>query len=165
MSIAPFPHRYIVELEAGIMTSLPRAQIHVGAPPQFGGTDTVWSPEELLVGAVITCLQTTFDAFARRDKLAFSSWRATGTGVLEKGPAGPRFTGIDVHVQLATAPDQEPLARTVLALAERNCIVSHALTCPVRVTAAVNERLAASRVGAYDPAWPHAHAIPWNGLC
>src|SRR5690606_26909578 len=62
MSIAPFPHRYIVELEAGKLASLPRQEILVGAPPQFGGTDTVWSPEELLVGAVITCLQTTFDA-------------------------------------------------------------------------------------------------------
>lgn len=148
MSIAPFPHRYIVELEAGKLASLPRQEILVGAPPQFGGTDTVWSPEELLVGAVITCLQTTFDAFARRDKLQVASWRATGTGILEKGPQGPRFTGIDLHVQLATEPGTEALAETVLRVAERNCIVSHALSCPVRLTATINEHLSEIKIGA-----------------
>ena len=137
MRIAPFPHRYIVKLEGNRLHSLPREMIHVGAPPQFGGSDLVWSPEELLVGAVLACFKTTFDAFARRDALEIGDWSATATGVLEKTAAGPRFAELDLHVTIAVDPTLEDKARTVAAVAERNCIVSHALRCPVYVTVAV----------------------------
>lgn len=133
MSIAPFPHRYVVTLENDRLQALPRAAIPVGAPPQFGGAESVWSPEELLVGAVVTCLKTTFDSFARRESLAVARWKASGTGILAKGSSGPWFTEIMIHVSLETAPGREQEARRVLALAERNCILSKSVTCPVHV--------------------------------
>lgn len=132
MSVAPFPHRYIVTLEHDRLHALPRAGIPVGAPPQFGGSEAVWSPEELLVGAVVTCLKTTFDAFARREALPVTSWKASGTGILAKGSSGPWFTEITIHVSLETT-GREQDARRVLALAERNCTVSKTVTCPVHV--------------------------------
>lgn len=133
MSVAPFPHRYIVTLEHDRIHALPRIAIPVGAPPQFGGSESVWSPEELLVGAVVTCLKTTFDAFARRDSLPVTSWRASGTGVLAKGSSGPWFTEIVIHVSLETEAGHEQDARRVLAVAERNCILSKSVTFPVHV--------------------------------
>lgn len=133
MSIAPFPHRYVVKLEHERVHALPRDPITVGAPPQFGGTDEVWSPEELLVAAVVTCLKTTFDAYARRDSLEVTRWTASGTGLLDKGATGPWFKEITIHVSFATKPGQEENARRTLAVAERNCILSKSVTCPVRV--------------------------------
>ncbi|MGH9884278.1 MAG: hypothetical protein ACREBE_02040, partial [bacterium] len=94
MAIMPFPHRYSVDLSDDRLTAEPRLPIAVGAPPQFGGTDKVWSPEELLVGAVLLCVKTTFDAFARKAELAIHSWMGKGTGVLDKGPAGAIFSSI-----------------------------------------------------------------------
>lgn len=143
MSIAPFPHRYIVELEGDQLRSLPREEIRIGAPPQFGGTDDVWSPEELLVGSAITCLKTTFDAYARRDGLAFRDWTASGTGVLVKGASGPRFDEISIHVAFSVDDGDEDKAHRVLSTAERSCIISRALTCPVRVELALRQRSAA----------------------
>lgn len=143
MSIAPFPHRYIVELAGDQLRSLPREAIRVGAPPQFGGTDDVWSPEELLVGSAVTCLKTTFDAFARRDGLAFREWTASGTGVLVKGASGPRFDEISIHVTFSVDEGDEDKAHRVLATAERNCIISRALTCPVHVELALRNKSAA----------------------
>jgi organic hydroperoxide reductase OsmC/OhrA len=133
MSIAPFPHRYVVKLEHDRVHALPRDPIHVGSPPQFGGTAEVWSPEELLVAAVVTCLKTTFDAYARRDSLEVTNWTASGTGVLAKGSTGPWFTEITIHVSFATKPGQEEAAHRTLSVAERNCILSKSVTCPVRV--------------------------------
>jgi hypothetical protein len=54
MAIMPFPHRYSVDSSDDRLTAEPRQPIEVGAPPQFGGTNEVWSPEELLVGAVLS---------------------------------------------------------------------------------------------------------------
>lgn len=139
MSIAPFPHRYIVKLDGDELTSLPRDTVQVGAPPQFGGTDTVWSPEELLVGAVVTCIKTTFEAFARRDQLPMPAWSSSATGVLVKGAGGPTFSEIEVHVHLTTAPGIKDQALVVLHSAERNCIITRALNCPVKLTATAEE--------------------------
>jgi organic hydroperoxide reductase OsmC/OhrA len=129
--ISPFPHRYAVRLEDGRLLAPPRAPIALGAPPQFGGSDQVWSPEDLLVGAVLECLWTTFAAYARREGLEVIAWSGAAEGVLDKGPQGPTFTSIDQSVELTVAGDDEERARRILATAEKHCIVANALRVPV----------------------------------
>ena len=132
---APFPHHYTVELKDRRLAAPPRAPIAVGAPPQFGGSDEVWSPEELLVGAVLECLWTTFEAYARHDELEFSGWRGTGSGVLDKGPTGPEFTSITLAVEMTVAAADVERARRVLDTSEKHCIISNALRVGVTVQA------------------------------
>ncbi len=109
-----------------------------GVPPQFGGTDDVWSPEELLVGAVLLCLKTTFDAYARRDKLEVLSWAGSGTGVLEKSATGPVFTAVNLRVELKVPAGDEERGRKLLETAESRCIISNAIKAPVHLEAIVN---------------------------
>jgi organic hydroperoxide reductase OsmC/OhrA len=137
MAISAFPHHYAVSLEAGLLAAEPRPKIPAGAPPQFGGSDQVWSPEELLVGAVLLCLKTTFDAYARRDALVVRSWRGDATGVLEKSPTGPIFTSVDLKVAIAVSPGDEERARKLLDTAEHHCIISNAIKAPVRLEATI----------------------------
>lgn len=136
-AISPFPHRYVVSFADDLLIADPRPRIPGGAPPQFGGSDRVWSPEELLVAAVLLCLKTTFDAYARRDALAVRSWRGTGTGVLEKSPAGPAFSSVELDVELEVGPGDEERARKILDTAERHCILSNAIKAPVHLVATV----------------------------
>jgi organic hydroperoxide reductase OsmC/OhrA len=136
--IAPFPHRYSVTLADRQLSAPPRAPIAAGSPPQFGGSDRVWSPEELLVASALLCLSTTFDAFARRDGLAVHDWRGRGTGVLEKSANGPTFTSVELSVELTVAAGDEERGRRLLQTAEKHCIVSHTLRCPVRVEVAIH---------------------------
>jgi organic hydroperoxide reductase OsmC/OhrA len=134
---APFPHHYRVILEDGLLLAHPRTPIAIGPPPQFGGSDQVWSPEDLLVGAVLQCLWTTFAAYARRDALEVREWRGTAVGVLDKGRGGPTFTSITLTVDIAVAPSGEQQARRLVLAAEENCIVSKALRVPVTVVATI----------------------------
>jgi organic hydroperoxide reductase OsmC/OhrA len=134
---APFPHRYTVHLEDRMLMAPPRALIPAGAPPQFGGSDQVWSPEELLVAAVLECLWTTFEAFARRDGLVVRSYSGAGTGVLDRAAGGPAFTSIDLSVDLMVEAGEEARARALLGSAEKHCIISHALCVPVNLSATV----------------------------
>lgn len=136
-TIAPFPQRYEVALADGLITAAPRAPIAAGAPPQFGGTDKVWSPEELLVASVLECLWTTFDAYARHDGLAVAGWAGRGTGVLEKGKPVPVFSAIALEIELTVAPADEDRARRLLATAEQRCIISNALKVPINLTVTV----------------------------
>ena len=137
MTIAPFPHQYVVAYDSGQLSAPPRSPIRAGAPPQFGGSDDVWSPEELLVGATLECLWTTFDAFAQRDGLAVADWSGTGVAILNRGPRVPVFTSFTLQVELSVEPGNEEHARKLLAKAEQHCIVSYALNVPVTITATV----------------------------
>lgn len=137
---APFPHRYTVALEDRRLSAPPRTSIAVGAPPQFGGSNEVWSPEELLVGATLECLWTTFEAYARHDKLDFAGWRGSGVGVLDKGPTGPVFTSITLSVELEVAATDVERAQRLLATAEKHCIISNALRVEVTVQPTIRSR-------------------------
>ena len=134
MSIKPFPHHYGVTLANDELTAEPRAAIRMGAPPEFNGSDDVWSPEHLLVAAVLSCVKTTFDAYARREGITVHDWRGSVTGVLAKARLGPVFTSIDVEVAITTESGDEARAEAVLAAAERDCIISRAVAAPVHVT-------------------------------
>jgi organic hydroperoxide reductase OsmC/OhrA len=131
----PFPHRYTVTLANRRLVAPPRDPIAVGAPPQFGGSDRDWSPEELLVGATLECLWTTFEAFARRDHLDVHEWTGTGVATLDRGSPVPAFTSIELGIEIHVEGGAEQRALALLEKAERSCIVSHALKVPVKVVA------------------------------
>lgn len=137
MPIAPFPHHYSVTLTNDALTAEPRAEIRMGPPPQFNGNAEVWSPEHLLVASVLSCLKTTFDAYARRAGVAIHQWRGIATGVLAKSSQGPVFTSIDLEIEIATDPGEEVRLQSVIAASERDCIIARALSAPVHVTAKV----------------------------
>lgn len=132
MTIAPFPHLYDVALsEASSLSAGPRPPIATGPPPQFGGSEQVWGPEELLVGAVLACVRTTFDAYAKGMPAV---WRGTAKGTLVKGRQGPEFSSIHVHVDLEVDAGNEERAKAILERAERDCIISRAVKAPVELT-------------------------------
>jgi len=136
--MTPFPHRYQVMLANRQLLAPPRDPIALGPPPQFGGTsDRVWSPEELLVGAALECLWTTFEAFARKDQLSVDDWSATGVAILDRGPRVPVFTSITLTVQMHVDGRDEERARQLLTKAAERCIVANALNVPIKVEVTV----------------------------
>lgn len=135
--MTPFPHRYIVTLSNGKLLAPPREPIAVGPPPQFGGVDREWSPEELLVGATLECLWTTFEALARRHGLAVHAWSGTGTAILDRGSPIPIFTSITLSVELHVSAGDEARTRSVLERAEHGCIVANALKVPVTLESTI----------------------------
>lgn len=135
--IAPFPHEYTVSLADGLLMSEPRPAIPAGAPPQFGGVDTVWSPEELVVGAVLLCIKTTFDAYAKHASLEFHNWSGKGLGILEKSASGPTFSSVQLQLQFQVAAGDEEKARKLLGTSERHCIISQLIKAPVTIEASI----------------------------
>jgi organic hydroperoxide reductase OsmC/OhrA len=143
MPIAPFPHTYLVTLENTVLVEGTRPPIVVGAPSQFGGSDDVWSPEQLLLAAALACLKTTFDAYAVAEGITIHDWRGSATGVLVKGREGPAFERIELDVEITTAGD-EARAQSAIDKAERRCIISRAIAAPIRVRTKITPMRAAA---------------------
>jgi organic hydroperoxide reductase OsmC/OhrA len=108
----------------------------VAAPPEFGGPQRTWSPEELLIASVGSCLLNTFLYFADRFELRLGSYASTSTGTMEKTSQGLRFTGIDVSIAVTMLDDDSARRASSLRLKEKMekyCPVSASLNCPVRL--------------------------------
>ena len=90
---------------------------------RFGGSDREWSPEELLIGAALECLWTTFEALARR------------AGLVVHDFTGTVFRSMTLAVEVNVDARDEERARSPHDKAERGCIVANALRVPVTVQA------------------------------
>ena len=113
--------------------------IEVATPPEFGGPEGIWSPEDLLTSAVATCIMTSALFFAERAKIELRSYKSKATGTMEKTAAGLVITriAIDVSIELGDMA-QEAAARKAVEQAEKTCPLSNSLNCPVELTVNVS---------------------------
>jgi organic hydroperoxide reductase OsmC/OhrA len=107
--------------------SAPNA-VHFAAPPQFGGMEDRWTPEDLLLSAVASCFTTTFHAVAGYSKFEYLDLEVEVDGTVSKTSSGYCFTGIVVRPKL-TLGDEAARARglELLKKAKGLCLVSRAL--------------------------------------
>jgi peroxiredoxin-like protein len=108
--------------------SAPNA-IHFTAPPEFGGLEGRWTPEDLLLGAVASCYTTTFRALAEYSKLAYADLEVEVEGMIRKAESGYEFAGIVIRPNLTIAREEEQTrALRLLQKAKAVCLVSRALS-------------------------------------
>lgn len=111
----------------------------IATPPAFkDGIPGIWSPEELLVGALAGCYELTLAAIAERRDVPLHTVEVAATGHVERAAGGGYgFTVIELDVELATDFGRELEAEEVARLAKRYCVVGRALEVPVHVTVEV----------------------------
>lgn len=138
-----FPIPYEVELDRSgtapmALTAGQRPVLVAGPPPEFGGTDTWWSPEHLLVAATASCMTATYYAMAERIGLHVVAFKCKGRGVLDKSEGGVSFTAIELDVELMVAQGDVTRARKLLDDAKARCFVASSLRAPVSLVAQVS---------------------------
>lgn len=106
----------------------------VAPPPEFGGPEGYWSPEELLVGALGSCLLSTLLYFTERGGVELAAYTVTARGAMAKTAQGLRFTTMDVTLTVTLKdPAQAPKVEALRDKLEQYCPVSQSLKVPVRV--------------------------------
>lgn len=131
-------HEYETTVEwtsdrVGTLSAVGRPAIPTGAPPAFGGPDNVWSPEQLCVAAVNSCVMLSFVAIAANSKVAFRTYTSSATGTLERVEGrGPVITRIVVKPRITIAPDVDRAkVERIVKMAEKNCYISNSLQSAV----------------------------------
>ncbi|NGX37905.1 MAG: hypothetical protein K1000chlam2_01073 [Chlamydiae bacterium] len=96
-------------------------------PEGFLGPGGGYSPEDLYLLAVTTCLIATFKVFAEKAQVAYTEISAKAKLTIDRNAQGiPELQKIDVTFLLTGVEDQEK-AKTVLGEAEKYCLVSNAI--------------------------------------
>jgi len=107
--------------------SAPNA-IHFTAPPEFGGLEGRWTPEDLLLCAVASCFTATFHTIARYAKFEYTDLGVEAEAVVSRADSGYHFSGIVIRPNLTIAHVQErERALELLQKAKALCLVSRAL--------------------------------------
>lgn len=118
----------------GTLTAEGKPELTVATPPDFQGPEGVWSPEEMCVASVNSCMMTTFLYYADKQDFSVADYRsdAEGTVIFDEGTL--RFSRIVVRpvVTLKSESDREDVEKA-LQLAESKCLVSNSLKADVEV--------------------------------
>ena len=110
--------------------SAPNA-IHFTVPPQFGGMEGRWSPEDMFLSSLASCFTTSFNAVAEYSKFDYLDLEVEVEGTVAKTTTGYRFTEIVIRPKLKIA-DEADQARALELLNKTKslCLVSRALAIP-----------------------------------
>ena len=107
--------------------SAPNA-IHFTTPPQFGGIEGRWSPEDLLLSAVASCFTSTFHALAEYSSFRFTDLEVEVQGCVNKSDSGYMFTEIVIRPTVKVSIEEDRTrADRLLEKSKRLCLVSRAL--------------------------------------
>ncbi len=134
-----FPMKFQVSANAspGIKTRF-EAKAHTNSPitcaipPEFNGPGGGYSPEDLYALSLATCFLATFKVFAEKTQAAFEQIEAVATLMIERNEKGvPTLSHIDLFVTVTGVKDREKIQK-MCQEAEKNCLVSKALTSTIR---------------------------------
>lgn len=130
----PKSFTYETSLEDSLLASEGKPVLRIGSPPEFGGERGVWTPEDLFVAAVETCLKLTFSGIARKRALRFVSWSSTAKGFLDWDQQSYRFTRVVISPTIELFDNESiAVAREVIERAHKTCLVANSLRCEVIV--------------------------------
>jgi organic hydroperoxide reductase OsmC/OhrA len=134
MEVATQLHKFDVSLkwdyetDNGLVRAGNRMPVLVGSPPEFGGTDMVWSPEHLLATAVASCYVTTFLSFAKRMRVTVTGFRISCKVEFEKREVGFEAARYYLRpvIELHHNPGQHILDN-LLEKAKKYCFISNSV--------------------------------------
>lgn len=137
------PHRYsaraTAEAEGDVRVEAERLpSLATAAPVQFGGPGDRWSPEMLLVAALVDCVVLTFRAIARASKLPWNRLSCKVDGTLDRVDRVTQFTRFTVHATLSVPTGtREELALRILQKAEETCLITNSLKAETTLDARI----------------------------
>jgi uncharacterized OsmC-like protein len=127
--------RYAIDLSAGGELSDENGAV-LDAPPE-------WSPEHLLLAALIGCSLKSLRHHAKRDDVEIRSATGSARTLVTKRETDVRYAMVETEVELGIEIDPLPDATALeelLSLAERDCFVGSSLTAKPSYRWTVNGR-------------------------
>lgn len=129
-----------IEEKKGLLSASGKPTIEVAIPPEFKGHKGIWTPEDLFVASINSCVMTTFLYYAERKKLDFISYESEVNGVLEILGNQFMFSEINIRPKIVVpSTDQIKKAKRLIELAEKNCLISNSTKCKVKVIPEITE--------------------------
>jgi organic hydroperoxide reductase OsmC/OhrA len=118
----------------GVLSGADKPDIVVGSPPEFKGRPDNWSPEELLIASVNTCIMLTFLTLIQGRDVTLVGYESEVEGLLENVDGKYLITEVTVRPRI-TVGDEAEVARAheLIESAEDRCFMSNSVKAKVRL--------------------------------
>jgi organic hydroperoxide reductase OsmC/OhrA len=105
------------------------AHIMVATPPDFaGGVAGLWSPEQLFLSALTSCMMATYLAIAGKRNLGVAGFECNAIGLVQLVEGHLEFTSIELFPKIfVEKPEDITLANEVLQKAYKHCIIANSI--------------------------------------
>lgn len=113
--------------------------LQVGAPPEFKGPAGLWSPEDLFVEALESCLMLTFVSLCQDEGIELVSYSSTASGRLEKTGDGLAFGWVVISPVIEARAGEQYLLQLIHRASEL-CMIRRSVSCKVAVYPEVHSR-------------------------
>ncbi len=119
----------------GMASAEGKPELEFSSPPEFKGDTGIWTPEDLLVTALNTCILETYLSFAERKGLSLAAYESAAEGLLEFTDGRYRFTEIALQLRIAVkTPEDVEKAKELIEVAHANCFISNSITAAVKIS-------------------------------
>ena len=135
------PKRYLYRSEIkwegsrkGSLASLGKPTIQVAPPPEFKGFVGIWTPEDLLVAAVNSCLMLTFLYHINQGEIELVSYESEAEGILEMVEGKLIVSEVKILPRLSVrSPVDEEKIKTLFRLSKENCFISNSIKARIEI--------------------------------
>ena len=122
----------------GLLSCLNKPDIQIATPPEFKGHPGIWTPEELFVASVNTCIMTTFLHYADKEGLEFLSYESDAEGIMERMEDKFMFYKIIVKPRILVNSNSEvEKAKNLIEFSKQHCLISNSIKSEVVLQAEV----------------------------
>jgi len=105
--------------------------IHFSEPPEFGGLEGRWTPEQLLLCSLASCFTTTFQDVARSSGFEYTDLEVEVEGSVRRSKGACNFSGITIRPTLIVSTEQDMEAgKELLRKTKAVCLISRVITVP-----------------------------------
>jgi len=118
----------------GLLTAKHRPPLEIATPADFRGHEGIWTPEDLLVASVNSCVMTTFLYYCAKADFKLVDYQSSAEGIAELTAEGLAFTRVVVSPKIVVAPrSARDRAEAAIRRAKDRCLISNSLSCQIAV--------------------------------
>ena len=127
-----------IEGEKGNLYSSEKLQLQISTPPEFKGPGGYWSPEELFLASINSCIMTTFLYFAEKFSFSFLSYESEIEGEVTFEEGKLIFSSVKVNplIKVESESDKEK-AKQAIEKSEKYCLISSSVKSKITIFAKV----------------------------
>ena len=119
--------------KTGIVEIENKPLVKISTPPEFGGPEGFWSPEDLFVSSINSCLMTTFLYFTLKNNIELRDYISEAEGIVEKKDS-LKFTQVRVNIKIKIGENENiQKIKTFIELAEKYCLISNSVNFDIKV--------------------------------
>ena len=139
MEFKPVVYEYKTQLNwtgerKGTMSSDGKPDIFGACPPEFGGHENIWTPEDMFVASVELCTMSTFLWLAGNQKLEIKSYKSEAIGKASMDDGKMKYVSLEVKPEVMVFKEEDiAMAKKVFGEIEKWCLITNSISTKVDI--------------------------------